>query len=147
MILLVNKKAKFDYEFGKTFQAGIVLGGAEVKSLRNKSGSLRGSFVKIIGNEAFLLNAQITPYKFADNREYDPKKTRKLLLSKKELFELKQWESTKGWSLIPVSFELKNKKIKLNLAVARGKKQFEKREILKQRSIKKDLDRYLKNRV
>src|SRR5690554_5566258 len=80
VILLTNKKATFEYEILRTLVAGVVLTGAEVKSLRHKSGSLTGSFVKVMGDEAFLLNAQISPYKFADNREYDPKRTRKLLL-------------------------------------------------------------------
>ena len=85
MLLLKNKKANLEYSIEKTYTAGVVLSGPEVKSLRNKSGSLNGSFIKNIGNELFLINAQISPYKFADNKEYDPKRTRKLLMKKKEI--------------------------------------------------------------
>ena len=83
--LLINKRAYFDYEFKQIFLAGIVLSGSEVKSLRLKNGSLRGSFVKIINQEAILLNVQISPYKFSSNVDYDSKRTRKLLLRKKEI--------------------------------------------------------------
>src|SRR5438445_554199 len=100
MTLLENRKARFDYELLQNYTAGVVLLGGEVKSLRNKSGSFAGSYIKIIGGELFLLNAQITPYKFADNREYDPKRTRKLLLKKREIAYLLEQTSEKGRALI-----------------------------------------------
>jgi SsrA-binding protein len=147
MKLLVNKKANYDYQIQKTFQAGVVLSGAEVKSLRNKSGSLAGSYVKVVGGEVFLLGAQITPYKFADNSEYDPKQTRKLLLKKKEIVEMIGYTEKKGWSLVPLSFELTKNKIKLNIGLGRGKKEFEKRAVLKKKAIQKDIDRHIKDRL
>jgi len=88
MILVLNKRARYDYIISKKYQAGIVLIGSEVKSLRSKAASLQGSFVKIIDGQAFLINAQINAYKFADNEGYDPKRSRKLLLKKKEIFQL-----------------------------------------------------------
>lgn len=147
MKLLINKKAKYDYQIQKTFQAGVSLSGAEVKSLRNKSGSLAGSYVKVISGEVFLLNAQITPYKFADNTDYDSKRTRKLLLKKKEIVEMIGFTEKKGWSLVPLSFELVRNKIKLNIGLGKGKKEFEKRASLKSKAIKRDIDRHIKDRL
>jgi SsrA-binding protein len=147
MKLLVNKKAKFDYEIHKTLQAGVVLTGGEVKSLRNKSGSLAGSYVKVVGEEIFLLNAQITPYKFADTSEYDPKRTRKLLLKKKEIVEMVGYTEKKGWSLVPLHFELAHNKIKLVIGLGKGKKEYEKRAALKKKAIQKDIDRSIKDRL
>jgi len=147
MKLLINKKARYDYAISKTYQAGVVLSGAEVKSLRNKSGSLKGSHVKIVGGEAVLLGAQISPYKFADNTDYDPKRTRKLLLKKKQIFELVGLAEKKGWSVVPLSFELTGNKIKLNIGVGKGKKEYEKRAILKNKAIQRDIDRLVKDRL
>lgn len=147
MILLLNKKAGFEYEILRKFQAGVVLSGAEVKSLRNKSGSLTGSFVKIISGEAFLLNAQISPYKFADNRDFDPKRTRKLLLSKKEIIQLQEASQQKGNTLVPLSFELAGRHIKLNVGIGRGKKQFERRAELRKRAVERDVAREIKQKV
>lgn len=147
MKLLVNKKARHQYQIHKTFQAGLVLTGAEVKSLRNKSGSLTGSYIKPINNELFLINAQISPYKFADNIDYDPKRTRKLLMKKKEIFHLETAANKKGWSIIPLSIELVGNRIKLNLGIGKGKKEFEKREVIKKRDIKRDIARTLKHRI
>jgi SsrA-binding protein len=142
--LLVNKKVRHEYAIEQTFSAGIVLSGAEVKSLRNKSGSLSGSFVKIIGGEAYLLNAQITPYKFADNREYEPKRTRKLLLNKKELAHLEAVQQQKGKTLVPLQLVIERNRIKLEFGVGRGLKQFEKKEKLKKRDQQREVARDLK---
>ncbi len=147
MLLLENRKARQEYEVLSTMLAGIILSGAEVKSLRNKSGSFTGSYVKIIGGEAFLLNAQITPYKFANNQEYDPKHTRKLLFRKKELTDLAEQELTKGYTLIPLTFELINNQIKIKIGVARGKKQYERRADLKKKANERDLQRELRDKV
>jgi SsrA-binding protein len=147
MILLENRKARQEYEFLENYLAGVVLSGAEVKSLRQKSGSFTGSYIKSLGEELFLLNAQITPYTFADNRDYDPKRTRKLLLKKKEIQELLQATKQKGLALIPIQFELLGKNIKLRFALARGKKQYEKRAELKKRAIERDVQRELKEKV
>lgn len=147
MILIENRKARQEYEILDTFTAGIMLQGGEVKSLRNKSGSFAGSYVKIIGGEAVLLNAQITPYTYADNREYDPKRTRKLLLKKKEIEYLAEKMETKGVSVVPLSFELLGRHVKVKLGVARGKKQFERRADLKKRAIERDIQREMKQKV
>lgn len=147
MKLLVNKKATFDYAIQRTLQAGVVLTGPEVKSLRAKSGSLNGAYVKVVGQEIFLLGSQISPYPFADNKDYDPKRTRKLLFHKKQIFELLEDSEKKGWSLVPLSFEIVQNKIKLNVGLGKGKREFEKRALLKQKAVQSDLDRHLKDRL
>ncbi|MEO8581478.1 MAG: SsrA-binding protein SmpB [Patescibacteria group bacterium] len=144
MILIEYRKARAEYEIIETYQAGIVLSGAEVKSIRNKNGSLHGSFVKPVGNELFLVGAQISPYKFSDNKEYDPKRSRKLLLRKREIFALIEASSLKGKALIPLSFELAHNQIKLNFAIAKGKKLYDRRKELKERDIKRETARDLK---
>lgn len=147
MKLIINKKAKFDYTIAKTFQAGVVLTGPEVKSLRNQSGSLTGAYVKPVGGEIFLLGAQITPYKFAQNQDYDPKRTRKLLLRKKEIVGLIGDLEQKGFTLVPMSFELVKNQIKLNVGLGKGKREFEKRAELKKKAVQKDIDRDIKDRL
>jgi SsrA-binding protein len=147
MTLLENRKARQEYEFLQQYSAGVVLTGGEVKSLRNKSGSFAGSYIKIIGGEAFLLNAQVTPYKFADQKDLDPKRTRKLLLKKKEIGHLAEASTTKGYTLVPIAFDLVGKHIKLHFAVARGKKQFERRAELKRKAIERDVQREVKQKV
>lgn len=147
MILLENRKASQEYEFLESYVAGIVLHGSEVKSLRQKSGSFTGSYVKVLGNELFLLNAQITPYKFADNREYDPKRTRKLLLKRREINQLIEATQQKGLALIPQKFELLGNTIKLRFALARGKKQYERRAELKKKAIERDIQHELKHKI
>jgi SsrA-binding protein len=144
MLLLKNKKATYEYAIEKTYTAGILLSGAEVKSLRNKSGSLKGSFVKNVGGELFLINAQISPYKFADNSEYDPKRTRKLLMKKSEIVSLTSELEQKGRALVPLSFELEHNKIKLKFGLGRGLKLHDKRAKLKERTIKREIEKSLK---
>lgn len=147
MVLLKNAKASYDYSLGKSFLTGIVLSGGEVKSLRMKSGSLSGSYVKLIGGEAFLLNAQITPYKFADNTEYEPKRTRKLLLRKREIVELENALQNKGTALIPVAFVAAGRHIKLEVAVGKGKKEFDKRADVRRRDLERDIRRQFKDKI
>jgi len=145
MLLLHNPKAKFDYEIKETLMAGIVLEGREVKSLRGKSGSLKEAYVKIIGGEAFLINAQISPYKYADNSNYDPKRTRKILLKKREITKLAEATDNKKMTLVPLTLELTGKHIKLQIGVGRGKKQYEKKAIIKRRDQERDLAREMKD--
>lgn len=145
-LLLKNRRATYEYEIFKKFEAGIVLSGAEVKSLRVGSGSFFGSYIKLLSGEAYLLNAQITPYKFADNENYDPKRTRKLLLHKKELAEIEQLSQQKGQALIPLAFILKDRNIKLEFAVAKGKQQQDKRQELKKRDQARDSAREMKGK-
>lgn len=145
MLLLKNKKATHEYKIEKTYTAGIVLSGPEVKSLRNKNGSLNGSFVKNLGSELFLINAQISPYKFADNSDYDPKRTRKLLMRKREITVLISVLEQKGRTLVPLSLELHHNKIKLKFGLGVGLKLHDKRAKLKERTLKRDTARAIKD--
>lgn len=146
MILLENKKARHEYEILKSHTVGIVLTGAEVKSLRSKKGSLTGSFAKVVGGEVYLLNAQINPYDFADNREYDPKRTRKLLLKKKEIAQIVSQQDQKNYTLVPLKVFLANNKIKVELGVGKGLKKYQKKEKLKERDLKRASARELGRR-
>lgn len=144
MILLENRKARSEYSVEKSIMAGIMLSGGEVKSLRNKSGSLVGSYVKVLNGEAFLLNAQISPYKFANNKDYDPKRTRKLLLKKSELIKLVEVQEQKKLTLFPQTIELVGNMIKVKVGVGKGLKQFEKREKMKKRDLEREIERQVK---
>ncbi len=141
MVLLENRKARFEYEVIDTYHAGIVLSGAEVKSLRGQHGSLNGSFVKVLSGELFLLNAQISPYPYADNRDYDPKRTRKLLLKKHEIATLQTISQQKGLTLVPLKVISAGRMIKLEFGVARGRKTHEKRAKLRERDLAREAAR------
>jgi len=150
MLLVKNKKASYDYQLEDKYTAGIVLSGAEVKSLRLQHASLAGSYIKALqGNhnklELFLINAQINPYKFAGrNDDYDPKRSRKLLLKRKEIEELAIASEQKGRSIVPLAFILDHNQIKLELAIAKGKKTFEKRETIKKRDLQREFSKKMK---
>lgn len=144
MLLLKNKRASHDYSIENTYLAGIVLSGPEVKSVRNKSGSFNGSYVKVLSDEIFLINAQITPYKFANNENYDPKRTRKLLLRKKEIGHLTEELNKKNRTLVPLSFHAIGRNIKLKIGVGIGLKLHDKRAKMKKRTIDRDMAKDLK---
>lgn len=144
--LIENRKAKFEYEIMEKFEAGLQLFGFEVKSLRNKRGSLKGSFVKILGNEPYLVNAHIPPYQPKNTPvSYDPYRSRKLLLTEKEIKELIGKEKTRGLTIVPISVYNKGRVIKVLIAVVRGKKKHDKREIIKKRDIEREIRREMKN--
>ena len=139
-----NRKARFDYELLEEFEAGLELEGSEVKSVRAGKVSLAGSFVSVRGGEAFLLNAEVQPYQPKNlSADYDTKRARKLLLTKDELDKLATAEATKGLTIVPITVYNKGRFIKCRVAIARGKKQFDKREALKKRDTERDLERSL----
>ena len=143
--LAENKKALFDYEILETYQAGLALFGFEVKAVMAGRANLRGSFVIIRGNEAFLMNADIAPYQAKNTPSwYEQSRTRKLLLKKNELAELAGKVSQRGLTLIPISLYTVRHKIKLSFALAKSRKKFEKREHIKERDFKKQKERILK---
>lgn len=145
-VYIQNKKARFNFEFLEEFEAGVVLSGHEVKSIRVGKGNLTGSYVLIRGGEAFLVGATISPYQTANTpKEYDPERTRKLLLHQKELSKLERESEQVGLTIVPVQWYNKNGKVKLKIALARGKKKHDKRETIKARDSKRDLQRILKN--
>jgi SsrA-binding protein len=141
-----NRKAHFDFEILETLEAGLVLEGFEVKSVRAGKGKLDGAFVKVRGKEAFLIGASISPFQVANTpKKYDPERARKLLLSKKELAHLERQTETAGLTAIPLKLYNVGRNIKLEVAIARGKKKFDKRETLKERDTKRDIARTLKS--
>ena len=137
--LVYNKRAKFDYFLEDSYEAGIVLTGGEVKSIRAGRVSLADSFVRIRNNEAFLLNAHINPYNFADNRNYDPRRERKLLLHRKQISQLIAKTGGKSITIVPVSMYEKNNTIKLQVSIGKGKKQYDKRAAIKKRELDNNL--------
>lgn len=143
---ILNRKAHFDYEIGEKIEAGIKLTGGEVKSVRLGHVSLNDSFVKVIGNDAMLINCQINPYKFADNSEYDPKQSRKLLLHKKEIVSIQSRLNQSNLTLVPTAMYLKRNLVKVELALARGKKQWDKRQALKEKTLKREEEEALRGK-
>jgi len=146
--LLYNKKANFNYEIKETFSAGIQLYGFEVKALKTKKGgSLDGSYVLIQQGEAYLVGAHIPPYQTANTpTDYNSRRPRKLLLIKKELKKILLARQTRGLTIVPISMYNKQNKIKVDIAIARGKKNYDKREIIKKRETDRDIAREIKNR-
>ncbi len=145
MTLLEHKKARLNFELLEELEAGIELLGFEVKSLRGKHGKLEGSHIIVRGGEAYIVGMHIPPYQPRNTLgEYDPDRSRKLLLTKKELAHLGVLENQKGLTIVPISIYTKNRKLKVRVAVARGKKKFDKRQALKAKEAKRDIERSLK---
>ncbi|MFZ5364966.1 MAG: SsrA-binding protein SmpB [Patescibacteria group bacterium] len=144
-IISINKRAGFDYEILERFEAGIVLTGQEVKSIKTGHISLAGAFVTLKGNEAWLTNAHVPPYKMAGKiLDYDPTRPRKLLLRKGELASLYGKIKQKGLTLIPIRVYTKGNKIKLEFGIGRGKKKYEKRDLIKKREVDKKIREAMK---
>ncbi|MEK7182291.1 MAG: SsrA-binding protein SmpB, partial [Patescibacteria group bacterium] len=142
--ILYNRKSDFNYEIIKKLTAGIELFGFEVKSLKNKHGSLEGSYVIIDNNEVFLINARIPAYQPMNTpKDYDPYRKRKLLLHKEEIKKLIGINEQKGLTMVPISVYNVGKKLKVEIAVARGKKKYDKRETIKKRDNDRDIRRTL----
>lgn len=141
-----NRKARFNFEILETFEAGLVLHGFEVKAVRAGKGRLEGAYVIIRGGEAFLTGATIAPYQPANTpKSYDPERARKLLLSKKELAHLERETETANLTAVPLKLYNAGRNIKLEVALARGKKKYDKRESIKARDTKRDIERTLKD--
>lgn len=134
---ITNRRAFYDYQIEERLEAGVRLTGPEVKSIKTGHADLSGSFVRIMGSEAYLINAKIFPYEFARPEDYDEKRTRKLLMHKKEIIALKSRIEGSNATLIPLSLYTKKGLVKLEIALARKKKEYEKRAAIK----KKDLAR------
>ena len=144
MDLLRSKKTAFNYEILEKFEAGLELLGHEVKSLRSRHGSLEGAHVIMRGGEAYVVGLNIPPSQPANTPEgYDPERTRKLLLTKKEINHLSGWEKKKGFTIIPLAIFEKGKLLKISIAIARGKKKFDKRESIKKRDTERSIRREL----
>ncbi len=137
---ITNKKAHFDYSLSETLEAGINLFGSEVKAVRLGRADLTGAYVKIIGSEIYLVNTTISPYQSGQVEDYDEKRTRKLLLHKKEILALKSKMQSANLSLVPVSLYFKHGFVKVEIALGKGKKKYEKRESIKKKDIQRNIE-------
>lgn len=142
---ILNKRARFDYEILETYTAGIVLAGSEIKSIRLGKASIAESFCEFQGHELFAINTNIEEYAFSRSFSHKPKSERKLLLNKKELKSLLKSVQNKGLTIIPLKLFTNEKGIaKLDIGLCRGKKNYDKRETMKERDSKRDIDRIKK---
>lgn len=145
--LAENRKVRYDYEILETYEAGLVLRGHEVKAIKTGHVSLKGSYVVIKNNEAHLINAFIPPYQSANTPEsYDSERNRKLLLKKSEISSLIGKSKAKGLTLVPLRLYTKQGKIKLEFILGKGKRKIDKREEIKKRETKKEIERKLRGR-
>lgn len=144
-IIANNKKARFDYTVVETFEAGLSLRGSEVKSLRDGACNLKDSYVAFKGDEAYLQKAHITEFKASSYNNHEPERMRKLLLHKKELNKIYANMREKGYSCVPLKIYFKGGRVKLEIALVKGKKQHDKRQDIKEKSAKRDIQRQLKH--
>lgn len=142
--LVSNKRATFNFEILDTYETGIVLQGTEIKSLRNHGGSLQEAYVKVVGNEIWLIGCSIAPYKFGNIHNHDEKRDRKLLMHKREIEKLRIATQEKGLALIALAFYLKEGRVKVRIALGKGKKTFDKRAAIKERDEKRDISKAMK---
>ena len=140
-IFAENRKARHDYTVLETIECGIVLSGTEVKSVRHGEVSLAGAYGAVLKGELWLLGADIAAYKFGNRFNHEPKSQRKLLVHAKEIRELQLKTEAKGLTLVPLKVFLKHGKIKVDLGVCRGKQLHDKREALKKKDLRRDLER------
>ncbi len=143
-LIAQNKKARHDYFIEDTYEAGLVLVGTEVKSIRLGKVNLRDSFANIRGGEAFVYNMHISPYEKGNIFNRDPLRTRKLLLNRREINKINGLLTQKGFSLIPLKVYLKNDLVKMEVGIARGKKLYDKRQDLKEKAVKRDFEKNFK---
>lgn len=140
-IITTNRRAYFDYEILDTYIAGIELKGPEIKSIRERHVNINSAFVKVENDEAFIYGMQISPYKYNTVVDIDPFRKRKLLLNKNEIRRIDSQIQKKGFTVIPLELFLKNGWAKIKIAVARGKKKYDKREEIKKRDIEREMRR------
>jgi SsrA-binding protein len=142
----VNRQARFNYFIDEIYEAGLVLVGSEVKSLRDGKANLADSYARIQKGEAFLINAHVSAYPGANQFNHDPTRTRKLLLHQREIERLTGKTKERGFTLIPLRLYFKNGKAKVELGLARGKKLYDKRETLRRKVAEREVERSLKSR-
>ena len=144
MIEINNRKAHFDYEILDTYETGIVLTGTEIKSVRQGNVNLKDSYAIIRNNEVFLLNMHISEYKEGNIFNHDEKRTRKLLLHKKEILKIRDKVELEGITLVPLKLYFSKNKVKILLGIAKGKKTYDKRESIKKRDIEREIKKQMK---
>lgn len=140
-----NKKAYYDYQILDTIEVGLVLSGTEIKSIRDGRANLKDSYAIVKNGEVFILNMHISHYKEGNIFNHDETRTRKLLLNKKEIFKLRDTVVLNGNTLVPLKIYFKNNRAKLLLGIAKGKKNYDKRESIKQRDVNRELKKQYKN--
>jgi SsrA-binding protein len=145
-VVCQNRKAYHDYHIEDTVEAGIALLGTEVKSLREGKANLKDSYVLIKEGEAFLLNSHISPYSHGNILNHDPLRTRKLLMHREQIDKLGGKAATKGYTLIPLKVYFKDSFAKVEIGVAKGKRLFEKRETIKEKEARREIERAMKSR-
>ncbi len=144
--LCANRKARYDYHIEETFETGVVLLGSEVKSIRQGRANLRDGYAAFSGGELFLHNCHISPYEQASQFNLDPLRPRKLLMRRSEIERLRGKVEQKGLTLVPLSLYLKGPHVKVNLALARGKKEYDRRDDIKEREADREVARMSRGR-
>lgn len=140
-----NRKAYYDYDIETEYEAGIVLKGTEIKSIREGKANLKDSYAIIKNGEAFLLNMHISPYEKGNIFNHEETRTRKLLLNKKEILKIKEAIERDGYTLVPIKLYFKKNRAKISIGIARGKKNYDKREAIKKKDIEREVRKQLKN--
>lgn len=145
-VLATNRSATHEYTIDERFEAGVALLGTEVKSIRDGGANLREGYVQVRGDEVFLVNIHIAPYDPAGRTGHDPLRPRKLLLHKKEIDRLVRGTQERGWTIVPLKVYLKNGRVKVEIALARGKRQYDKRQAIARRDARRQIERAMKER-
>jgi SsrA-binding protein len=146
-VVAVNRKARFDYHIMDAFEAGLVLTGAEIKSIRTGEVNIAEAYVRPQGGELFLLNAHIRAYTHSGDKEYDPRRPRKLLMHKREIVKLVRELETKGTTIVPLQLYLKGGRAKLEIAIGKGKAAPDKRQDIKKRESQREIAREMSKRL
>jgi len=141
-----NKKANFDYFIEEEIECGIVLKGTEIKSIRNGQANIKDCYAIVKNNEVFLLNMYVAKYNDASIFNHDERRTRKLLLNKREILKLRDKVEISGYTLVPIKLYFKGNRAKILLGVCKGKKNYDKRESIKEKDVKRDIEKALKNK-
>ena len=143
---IINRKARFDYEIEDEYEAGIVLKGTEIKSIRNGKANIKDSYAIIRNNELYLLNTHISLYEEGNRFNHEETRTRKLLMHKREILKLKDKIEKEGYTLIPLKMYFKGSKLKVLIGLAKGKKNYDKREAIKKRDTEREMQKIIKYR-
>lgn len=143
---ITNRKARYEYHVDETYESGIALTGTEIKSIRAGKANLQDSYARVENGELILYNMHISPYEQGNRFNHEPKRPRKLLMHKREIMRLLGQTREKGFSLIPLKLYFKGSWVKVELALARGKKKYDKRQDIAARDAKREMDRAMKNR-
>ncbi len=141
---ILNRKARYDYEIEDTYEAGIVLTGTEIKSIRKGKANIKDSYVIIRNQEAYLINTHISLYEEGNRFNHEETRTRKLLLHKKEILKLRDKLEIEGYTIVPLKIYFSKGRAKIQIGVAKGKKNYNKKETIKERDIKREQERYMK---